>query len=106
MKILAILLFLATDLMADHCRVLVDGAGCRTRQLAMQRIWEELPNVKEVEILPREKAPAKNQRYFIIRCEGSSPPTQKELITALGRRAKHYIVLSVEPIQGVSPESN
>ncbi len=105
MKILALLLFLATDLMADNCRVLVDGAGCRTRQLAMQRIWEELPNVKEVEILSREKAPALNQRYFIIRCEGSAP-TKNELITALGRRAKHYIVLSVEPIPSGTPETN
>jgi hypothetical protein len=105
MKILALLLFLAVDLVAENCRVLVDGAGCRTRQLAMQRIWEDLPNVKEVEILSREEAPAPNQRYFSIRCEGNTP-TKKEFITALGRRAKHYIVLSVEPIQVVSPENN
>lgn len=97
MKYLALLLLLAVDGMAESCRVLVDGAGCRTRQLAMQRIWEELPRVSEVEILPREKAPAQNQRYFILRCDGSSP-SKHELVQALGRRSKHYIVLSVEPV--------
>ena len=105
MKIFSIFLFLSTSLMADSCRALVDGAGCRTRQLAMQRIWEKLPRVTEVEILPREKAPAQNQRYFIIHSEGNSP-TQDELIEALGRRAKHYIVLSVEPIENELSKPN
>ncbi|MGB6223361.1 hypothetical protein [Haloferula sp.] len=95
MKEIAILLMLATGCFADSCRALVDGAGCRTRQLAMQRIWEKLPLVTEVKILPREDAPKANQRYFIIHSDGPSP-SRDDLIKALGRRAKHYIVLSVE----------
>jgi hypothetical protein len=83
---------------ADVCRVLVDGAGCRTRQLAMQRIWSALPEIEEVRILSKEKAPADNQRYFIIHSQGDSP-TREELIAALGRRAKHYIVLTVDPLE-------
>lgn len=101
MKVWLILFLPVAVCSADPCRVLVEGVGCRTRQLAMQRIWEELPRVKNVEILPREKAPAANHRYFVIRCEGR-PPSKEDLIKALGRRAKHYIVKSVEPIP--SPE--
>lgn len=103
MKELSILLMLASGCLAESCRALVDGAGCRTRQLAMQRIWENLPQVTTVEILPREQAPAANQRYFIIQSNGPSP-SREDLIKALGRRAKHYIVLAVEPLPE-QPES-
>ncbi len=76
--------------------MLVEGAGCRTRQLAMQKIWEALPEVDEVKILPREEAPAANHRYFIIRSKGQAPD-KPQLVKALGRRAKHYKVISVVP---------
>jgi hypothetical protein len=79
---------------AEDCRVLVGGSGCRTRQLAIERIFEELPGVHDVEILPRKVAPAPNQRVFLIRSTGKAP-TREQLITALGRRARHYLVLEV-----------
>jgi hypothetical protein len=82
---------------ADDCRVLVEGAGCRTRQLAMQRIWEKLPGVTGVEILPREQAPAANHRWFVI-CSDRKAPDRETLIKALGRRARHYVVVRVEPV--------
>ena len=92
---------LCSSLHAADCKVLVDGAGCRTRQLAMQRIWEKLPNVESVEILPRDEAPELNQRIFIIRSEGEHP-TKDALIEALGRRAKHYHVLEVASLTPAS----
>ena len=97
MRPILIALALLTTAGADTRRVLVDGAGCRTRQLAMQRIWEKLPDVEQVTILPRDQAPRDNQRYFIIvsRAQG---PSQAQLIEALGRRAKHYKVLEVTPV--------
>ena len=81
---------------AENVRVTVDGAGCRTRQLAIQRIWEKLPSVDEVEILPYEERPADNQRIFILRCPKDAP-NREQLIEALGRRAKHYRVVRVKP---------
>jgi len=97
MKWVLMLLLVVETGWAEDCRVLVEGAGCRTRQLAMQRIWEELPGVSEVEILPREDAPAANHRWFLIRCVGDSPD-RETLIRALGRRAKHYHVRRVEKV--------
>jgi hypothetical protein len=94
MRIPALLAILATPVFADVCRVLVDGTGCRTRQLAVTRIFEKLPGVKEVDILPRAEAPARNQRYFLIRSTGKAP-SREQLIEDLGRRAKHYHVISV-----------
>ena len=83
---------------AEDCRALVDGAGCRTRQLAMQRIWEAMPGVSEVEILSREEAPEANHRWFVIRSEGTAPD-KEALIEALGRRAKYYHVVRVESFE-------
>ena len=37
-----------------------------------------------------------NQRYFVIESRGI-PPTKEALIEALGRKAKFYKVLNVEP---------
>ncbi len=79
---------------ADTCRVLVEGCGCHTRQLAIQRIMENMPGVQEVTILPRAQAPGDNQRYFVIKSSGESP-TQEMIIAALGHRAKFYHVVSV-----------
>lgn len=94
---LLLALILPATAAADTCRVLIDGTGCRTRQQAIQRIFEKLPDVKTVTILPRSEAPADNQRYFLIESEGTSP-TKETLIGALGRKAKFYKVLTVDPI--------
>ena len=94
---ISLALLLTVTAGAENCRVLIDGTGCRTRQQAIQRIFEKLPSVADVTILPRRDAPADNQRYFVIESEGT-PPTKEALIEALGRRAKFYKVLSVEPI--------
>ena len=102
MKFLVILSLLALNSHAEKCRVLIDGTGCRTRQLAIRKILEKFPGVEEVTILPRNEAPADNQRYFTVRSKGGSP-TQAELVAALGRRAKHYRILSVSPVTDPPP---
>ena len=96
MKIAAFLLLLAASAFGDTCRVLIGGTGCRTRQLAIKRIFENLPDTVRVTILPREEAPELNQRYFIVTTKDESPTSDK-LVQALGRRAKHYHVISVTP---------
>jgi len=95
MKISLLCVCLAMSAWAEDCRVLVDGTGCRTRQLAVARIFQTLPGVTDVEILPREQAPALNQRYFVIRSTQKAP-TREALIQALGRRAKFYRVVEVQ----------
>lgn len=102
MKHLVILALLALNAHAEECRVLIDGTGCRTRQLAIRKILEKIPGVEEVTILPRNAAPADNQRYFTVRSNAGSP-TQAELVAALGRRAKHYRILSVSPVTDPPP---
>jgi len=82
---------------AETCRVLIDGTGCSTRQQAIERIFEKLPEVEGVTILPRRDAPKNNQRYFVIETAGEAP-SKERLVEALGRRAKFYIILSVEPL--------
>lgn len=82
---------------AGTCRVLVDGTGCSTRQQAICRIFEKLPEVKRVTILPRRNAPADNQHYFHIEAMASNP-SKESLIQALGRRARFYKILIVEPL--------
>lgn len=97
MRLRIVILLMVMPVAAEDCRALVEGAGCRTRQLAMQRIWEAMPRVTDVEILPREQAPAANHRWFVIRAEGDGPD-KDALIKALGRRAKHYHVVRVEEL--------
>ncbi len=82
--------------LAGESLVLIDGTGCRTRQLAIERIFEKIPGVTEVTILRREEAPAENQRYFRVKSTGESPG-REQFIEALARRAKHYRILSVTP---------
>jgi hypothetical protein len=88
--------FLALPAIAENCRVLVDGIGCRTRQLAVARSFEKIPGVKDVTILPRADAPAPNQRYLLIRSTHKAP-SREQLMDALGKRAKHYRVIAVAP---------
>ena len=91
------LLFLGGHTFASQARVLIDGTGCRTRQQAIERIFEKLPEIERVTILPRRDAPADNQRIFVLETNGGVP-TKETLIKALGRRAKFYKVLSVEEV--------
>lgn len=91
-----IFFLLSASAFADTCRVLIEGTGCRTRQQSIERIFEKIPDVTKVTILPRSAAPADNHRYFIIESKGTSP-TKDALIEALGRRAKFYKILTVEP---------
>ncbi len=97
MKCIALLLILALAAWAEDCKVLVDGAGCRTRQLVIARIFKNLPEVTDVDLLPRTEAPALNQRYFVVRSGGKSPQ-REQLVRALGRRAKFYHVIEVAPL--------
>lgn len=89
---------------AETARVLIDGTGCRTRQQAIQRIFEKLPEIDEVTILPRRDAPADNQRIFVLETPGPIP-TKEKLIEALGRRAKFYKVLTVTEVTPASSSS-
>ncbi len=99
-----LVLLLPASALADTCRVLIDGTGCRTRQQAIQRIFEKLPEIDEVTILPRRDAPADNQRVFVIETRGPIP-TKEKLIEALGRRAKFYKVLTVTEVTPASSSS-
>ena len=94
---LFLMLILGSEAFAGDARVLIDGTGCRTRQQAIERIFEKLPEVELVTILPLRDASTDNQRIFVLETKGDLP-TREELIEALGRRAKFYQVLSVEVI--------
>ena len=96
MRIPALMALLALPVIADNCRVLVDGIGCHTRQLAVARSFEKNPGVKDVAILPRAEAPTPNQRFLLIRSTHRSP-SREQLMNALGNRAKYYRVISVVP---------
>ena len=97
MRIALLILCLSPWAHAHDYRVLVDGAGCRTRQLAIQRAFAAMPGVNQVEILALSEAPALNQRYFVIRSSEKIPDCDR-LIEALGRRAKFYHVKKIEPL--------
>jgi hypothetical protein len=78
---------------AEEIRVAVDGVGCHTRQLAVQKIWSSMPGVSSVIILPRGPSDPANQRIFVI--TAGKAPDQAALETALGARTRFYKVLSV-----------
>ncbi len=78
---------------ADECRVAVDGVGCHTRQLAVQKVWKALGGVTSVTIQPRGQSDPANQRIFLISSE--APLDQATLQAALGPRSRFYKVLSV-----------
>jgi len=101
MKSLLLLCVCVLPLSAAETRVLVDGVGCRTRQLAVVKIFERIPGIEKVEVLPRETAPRFNQRYFRLHSSGAQPGLE-QLVLALGPRAKHYHVLSATPTGGVA----
>ena len=87
---------------ADY-KVLVEGSGCRTRQLALEKVFERMPGVRDVTILPRAEAPEDNHRYFLIRSTGSMP-SREQISKALKRRAKYCHIISVTPEPQPVPE--
>ena len=80
---------------ADEIRVEVDGVGCHTRQLAVQKIWRALPGVTSVEIQPRGASDPANRRVFVI--NAPQAPGRPALETALGDRTRFYKILTVTP---------
>ena len=86
---------------AAEIRVEVDGVGCHTRQLAVQKLWSRLPGVTSVTILPRGPSDPANRRIFLIRA--TPAPDQPALETALGTRNRFYKVLAVTPVDLPTP---
>lgn len=81
---------------AAEIRVEVDGVGCHTRQLAVQKLWSAMPGVSSVAIQPRGQADPANRRVFVI--TAAEAPTRQSLETALGTRTRFYKVLDVSSI--------
>ncbi|MEI7929608.1 MAG: hypothetical protein WCH40_13745 [Verrucomicrobiales bacterium] len=92
---LAAALLSITSARAVETLIEVDGVGCRTRQLAIQKIWSVLPGVTSVTILPRGPADTANRRNFVIL--SSQAPTLETLDAALGNRSRFYRIRSVTP---------
>lgn len=88
-------------LRAADVRVEVDGVGCHTRQLAVQKLWSRLPGVTSVAIQPRGPSDPANRRVFVIK--GSPAPDQPTLETALGSRTRFYRILAVSSVDLPTP---
>lgn len=86
---------------ADTVQLLVGNTGCRTRQLAIQRLWKSMPGVQKVEISPRKSGEPANQRIFLVTTDGPAPD-QKAFTLALGRKATRYPILSLTPLPPAS----
>jgi len=86
---------------AGELRVEVDGVGCHTRQLAVQKLWSKLPGVTSVTIQPRGPSDPANRRVFVI--SAPKPPDQPALETALGNRNRFYKVLAVQSVDLPTP---
>jgi len=80
---------------ADTVRVTVGDTGCPGRQNAVQGLWEKVPGVVSVTVLPRQPKQPPAQRIFVI-VSKTAAPTEDSLRAALGRRAKHYPILGYE----------
>ena len=93
---LLILCSLIATASADTVELLVGNTGCRTRQLAIQRLWKSMPGVQKVEIRPRKSGEPANQRVFLVTTDGPAPD-QKAFTIALGRKATRYPILSLTP---------
>ena len=90
-----LLMTLVATATAGTIRVKVGNNGCRTKQLTVQRLWKAMPGMESVVIVPRKSGDPANQRVFVLTTKGK-PPEQKELESALGRRAERYPILAVE----------
>lgn len=99
--ICAISLFTCLSAGAAEIRVEVDGVGCHTRQLAVQKIWNRLPEVKSVTILPRAPADPPNRRVFLI--NAPAPPDSAALTAALGSRSRFYKVIAISAVDSPTP---
>jgi hypothetical protein len=81
---------------AGTVHVAVGNTGCGTRQLTVKRLWQSMPGVRSVVIVPRKPDDPANQRVFIV-TTGGADPDQTALSRALGRRAARYPILSLAP---------
>jgi len=109
MRLLWIALFTLVPAAADSCRVWIEGTGCRTRQLAIQRAFAAIEGVEKVEVLPRGPDGEANHRVFVVHAKGA-PPTRERLEQALGRKSWHYRIQRLEnvpekPLNGGSGSS-
>lgn len=86
---------------AHECRVAVDGVGCHTRQLAVQKIWKAQSGVTSVVIQPRGPSDPANQRIFVV--SSKHPLDQAALQAALGPRSRFYRILSVTQQDSSTP---
>lgn len=78
-----VMLKFGSEAFAGEARVLINGTG-RTRQQAIERIFEKLPEVERVTIMPRRDVPADSKRIFVLETKGDIP-TKDDLIEALGK---------------------
>ena len=90
---LAAALLSITSVRAVETLIEVDGVGCHTRQLAIQKIWSALPGISSVIIIPRGPADAANRRTFVI--SSSQAPTRE----ALEFFARTWQIASPSPIR-------
>ncbi len=106
MRGLLLALFVLSPAAADVCRVTIDGTGCRTRQLAIQRAFTAIDGVEKVEVMPRGTDGPPNRRVFVIHRKGPAPE-RGHLEAALGKKAGRYRIVSVEnePQKPVSADS-
>jgi hypothetical protein len=77
---------------ADTIHVTVGNTGCPGRQISVIKIWEKIPEVLSVTILPRQPKDPSAQRVFVIVSKAISP-TEESLRKALGRRVEQYPIL-------------
>jgi hypothetical protein len=96
-----ILLLCFTAVHAAEIHVVVEGVGCHTRQLAVQKIWSALPGVTSVVIRPRGPTGIANQRVFEI--ISANPPSRQALDTALGARTRFYKIRSISSVELPTP---
>ncbi|OYV05843.1 MAG: hypothetical protein CFE26_09460 [Verrucomicrobiales bacterium VVV1] len=95
------ILLACLPLRAAEIRVEVDGVGCHTRQLAVQKLWSRMASVTSVTIQPRGPSDPANRRVFVIMA--AQAPDRPALETALGTRTRFYKVLNVSPVDLPTP---
>ncbi len=81
--------------LADTVKVTVGDTGCPGRQLAVKHLWEKIPCVTSVTVLPRQQGDVAASRVFVIVTKGPSPDSAM-LRSALARRAERYPILSYQ----------
>lgn len=90
---------------ADAVAVVVGETGCVGRQQTVRKCWVKIPGVVSVTVLPRQSDKPGSKRTFVIESNGVSPTTDT-LRTALGRREKHFPILSLRPMESPKTGGN